>query len=169
MKALVKTLLLMAAAIGLSGPSAAMADFRDYNQKAWNQFNRPSSRSVARARSYRPSRTIARSRSYRNAPVIVRTEPAPSAVAQAPTERRSFSYEPSQQAKAATPCPPGSASTKPAPATAQRSTRSFSYEPSMGSDTGQPIVRSYSAPRMGSSRTPLYLLPKTDPRKYSAR
>lgn len=158
-----KKLGLMAAVIGLSGLSTAMADFRDYNHKAWNQ-----PRSVARARSYRPSRSIVRS--YRTtSPVIVRTEPAPSAVAQAPTEERRFSYEPSQEANAATPCPPVSASTQPAPATAQRSTRAFSYEPSAGTDTGQPAVRSYSAPRTRSSRTPLYLLPKSDPRRYNAR
>ena len=57
----------------------------------------------------RASRSFTRSRPmYRStAPVIVRTERAPSAVAQAPTEERRFSYEPSQQVEAGTPCPQG--------------------------------------------------------------
>jgi len=105
-----KTLLLMTAVIGLSVPAIAKADFRDYNHKAWNQqFNRYK----------QSSRTVMRSRSYRaTAPVIVRSEGAPQAVAQAPTERRSFSYEPSQQGTAASPCPDRVTTTQPAPATA---------------------------------------------------
>lgn len=42
----------------------------------------------------------------------------------------------------------------------ERTRRSFSYEPTQ---------RSYSAPRMRSSQTPLYALPKTDTRKYGGR
>lgn len=94
---------------------------------------------------------LSRSRSgsmYRNsAPVIVRSERAPAAVAQTPTERRSFSYEPSQAVDA--------------PETARRAdgtVRSYSYEPA---------APSYSAPRMRShSSRPSFLLQKTDPGKY---
>jgi hypothetical protein len=116
---------------------------------------------------------------------IVRSEPAPSRVAQTPNERRSYSYEPSQPTEQRSHSDEpsqrshsgscgcgGSVSTESVPATARRSTeagRSFSYEPSMGSDTSQPRARSYSAPRMESSRSsrrPAYSLPKTDPNKY---
>ena len=148
-----KAMLMVAAIAGLYVPATARADFRDYNYKAWAQQGRTSSRSGMRSRPM-----------YRStAPVIVRTEPAPNAVAQAPTEQRSYSYEPSQQTESGARGCGGSVGTEQAPATAQRSTetrRSFSYEPSMSD--------SYSAPRMQSrsSRTPAYLLPKTDPNKY---
>lgn len=155
MNAYLKTLLVAAAVAGLYVPATANADFRDYNYKAWAQVGKQrSSPSFARSRPmYRSS-----------APVIVRSEPAPSAVAQAPTEQRSFSYEPSQSVVSGG-CH-DAATTEQAPATAQRSPgvrRSFSYEPSMSG--------SYSAPRMQSrtsrsSRMPAYLLPKTDPNKY---
>lgn len=159
-----KQLLLVAAVAGLFAPVSAMADFRDYaDSKAWTNFGRDSSKPRAMSRSYRS-----------NAPVIVRSESKQNAVAQAPTERRSFSYEPSQEAEqthSGCGCG-GSVSSDKAPETAQRSTetrRSFSYEPSTDSSTVQTPARSYSAPRMRSSRssqTPLYMLPKTDPRKY---
>lgn len=158
-----KTLLLTTVVTVLSASTSAMADFRDYNQKAWNQPGRTSSRSVARSgRVYRAP-----------APVIVRTESAPSAVAQAPTTERRFSYEPAAQGETSGGCGCGtSVRSEQAPETAERSTetrRSFSYEPSMDSGISQPSVRSYSAPRMPSSRSsrgPAYLLPKTDPNKY---
>jgi hypothetical protein len=94
-------------------------------------------------------------------PAIVQAEQAPNAVAQAPTERRSFSYEPSQQGEVRIGCC-CTVTSQPAPETAQRSTqtyRSYSYEPS---------TQSYSAPRMRSSqsRRPAYLLPKADPNRY---
>jgi hypothetical protein len=158
MKLYVKTLTLATTLAGLLVATSTNADFRDYNYKAWAQPGKQRSpQSASRSRSM-----------YRSTvPVIVRTEPAPNAVAQAPTEQRSFSYEPSQQSVSSG-CGCGdSADTQPTPATAQRSTdtrRSFSYEPSMSSD-------SYLAPRMRSrssqsSETPKFLLPKTDPRKY---
>lgn len=140
---------------GLFVATSSGADFYDYNHKVGPQLGRGSSQSARRSRPM-----------YRStAPAIVRTESAPNAVAQAPTERRSFSYEPSQQTEAGA-CE-GSVASEQASATAQRSAetrRSFSYEPSMSSD-------SYSAPRMRSrsshsSETPKFLLPKTDPRKY---
>jgi hypothetical protein len=116
----------------------------------------------------RSSRSFTRSRPmYRStAPVIVRTERAPSAVAQAPTEERRFSYEPSQQVQAGTPCPQGVIVT-PAPTTAQQPTRTgrtYSYEPAMEPDTAQPAVRTYSAPRMRASRSSDWLSQPKDVR-----
>lgn len=86
------------------------------------------------------SRSMVRSRVYRApATMIVQTEEAPDAVAQSPTTERRFSYEPSQQVD-------------------------------LGAfETTQPSVRSYSRPMTRGSKTPAYLLPKTDPRKYSGR
>lgn len=104
--------------------------------------------------------------------VVVRSERAPEAVAQAPGERRNYSYDPSQDTVSGSCSCGGTAMTHEAPATAERATetrRSYSYEPSTSSDENS--VRSYSAPRMRSSRssqTPLYLLPKSDPRKYGS-
>ena len=147
MKPRFKILMLLTAVFGLSGPLAAMADIKDYNYKAWNQDynrNRQSSRTTIRSRSYRVT-----------APVIVRSEQASQSVAQAPSERRSYSYQP-------TPCPPVGASDNTAPAQVNESARSNSYDPS----TAEPVVRSYSAPRTRSSSIPLYLLQKTDPRKF---
>lgn len=161
-----KTLLLLAAIAGLYVPAVAVAQKSAggvvgearLHPGTWN--NQRSSRSFTGSRpGYRST-----------APMIVRTESAPNAVAQAPAERRSYSYEPSQQA-ASGHCGCGSnIATEPAPATAQRLTetrRSFSYEPSTSESSAAP--QSYSAPRMRSSqssRTPKYLLPKTDPNKY---
>jgi hypothetical protein len=151
---------LVAAIAGLYVPATARADFRDYNTKAWAQQGRSSSRSGMR------SRPMVRS----TAPVIVRTESAPNAVAQAPTEQRSFSYEPSQPTVSVGSGCGGTAATDQAPATAERSTetrRSFSYEPSMSGSDSTPRMQSGRSSR--SLRTPAYLLPKTDPRKYSGR
>lgn len=118
----------------------------------------------------RSSRSYARTQGmYRSAPAVVRSEQAPVAVAQAPTERRSLSYEPSREngSRTANHCGSGtSAVTEKAPATANRSTetrRSFSYEPSTASQNRAPTTQIRSS---RSSRTPLYLLQKTDPRKY---
>lgn len=161
-----KSVVLFAVVIGLYAPATAAADFRDYNDKAWTQAGRQRSPSAMR------SRAVFRSA----APVIVRTEPAPATVAQAPTGQRSFSYEPSQAAQEVAPsgcgCPCGVVGAEPAPATAQRPTesrRSFSYEPSTADSYTAP-----SGPRMGSrpmrsQRTPTYLLPKTDSRRFSGR
>jgi len=118
------------------------------------------------------SQSRMRSRSmYRSSePVIVRSERAPEVVAQAPAERRSYSYEPSQESVSGACGCGGTVMSHEAPATADRSTetrRRYSYEPSTNSDENS--ARSYSAPSMRSSRssqTPLYLLPKTDPRRY---
>jgi hypothetical protein len=174
-------LLLFGAVVGLYAPQTAVAQKTAggvvgearLHPGTWN--NQRSSRSGMRSRPmYRSSESV-----------IVRSEPAPSRVAETPNERRSYSYEPSQRTEQRSysyepsqrtrsggcGCG-GSVSTEPVPATAQRSTesgRSFSYEPSIGSDAAQPRARSYSTPRMESSRSsrrPAYLLPKTDPNKY---
>ena len=172
MNTFLKTHLLTAVVVGLSISATAKADFRDYaDSKAWTNFGRSSSRSYTASRSYRS-----------NAPVIVRSEAAPTTVAQTPTERRSFSYEPAESGKQAVTsggCGCGtSVRTERVPETAQHATqteRSYSYEPSTDSKTTEPAVRSYSAPRMRSSQpsrssnTPLYMLPKTDPRRFNAR
>jgi hypothetical protein len=96
------------------------------------------------------------------APTVVRTAPvvpaAPSVpqVAQAPTARRAFSFDPG----AAVTCVPA---VTPAPATApptQAVRRSYSYEPTYAP---------YAAPRWMGRRAapqPTYLLPKTDPRRF---
>ena len=167
----IKTLSLVVAAVaGLYFPTVAVAQKgvggvtgeARLHPGTWDHQRQP--------RSYARSRPMDRS----TAPVIVRTEPIPSAVAQAPTERQSFSYEPSHQNVSGSGCGRGqSVATEEAPATAQRSTetrRSYSYEPATSDSFSAP-----SAPRMqmrssrSSSRTPLYALPKTDPRKYSGR
>lgn len=90
------------------------------------------------------------------------SERAPEVVAQAPTERRSYSYEPSQSTDAGTTTPTQSGKcgcgnsvvTEKAQATTERSTereRSYSYEPSMSEPSATP--RSYAAPRMQSSNS----------------
>jgi hypothetical protein len=104
----------------------------------------------------------------RSAPVIA--SPAPTIVAQAPTEIRRFSYAP--QAPAATsaptvvnPCPP---------VTTVESGRRFSYAPAPAVEP-VPVVRSYQpaynrpAYRSGGGGRDLWALPKTDARKYSSR
>lgn len=90
------------------------------------------------------------------------SERAPDVVAQAPTERRSYSYEPSQSTDARTTtrtqsgkCGCGnSVVAEKAQATTERSTerqRSYSYEPSISEPSATP--RSYAAPRMQSSNS----------------
>jgi len=90
------------------------------------------------------------------------SERAPQVVAQAPTERRSYSYEPSQSTDAGTKTPTQSGKcgcgnsvvTEKAQATTEQSTdrqRSYSYEPSMSEPSATP--RSYAAPGMRSSNS----------------
>lgn len=146
------TIQVFAGSASAAGPSLGFSSGRPY----YGSSNQRGSHSARRSRPM-----------YRGtAPVIVRTEPAPNAVAQAPSEQRSYSYEPSQPAMSGG-CGCGNSVTmEPAPSTSQRSTetrRSYSYEPSTSD--------SYSAPRVqrrssGDSRTPKYLLPKTDANRY---
>jgi hypothetical protein len=108
-------------------------------------------------------RGLTSSRSY-SAPMMVQSVPAP-AVAQTPTQRRSFSVEPSQPA-VKSPCQPHVVA-PPAPAggTAQQApqtTRRFSVEPTQQ----QPAS---SAPEMRQrSNQPNYSLPKTDGRRFGS-
>ena len=146
------TIQVFSTSVSAAGPSLGFPSGKPY----YGSSNQRASQSRMRPRPmYRSSE-----------PAIVRTERAPDAVAQAPTDERSYSYEPSHQAMSGGCGCQGSVATEHAPATAQRSTdtgRSFSYEPSTSD--------SYSAPRMQrrSSRNsdrPTYLLPKGDPNRY---
>ncbi len=124
----------------------------DYSR--WGQQSRPRARSLSASRLYGADRP--------RSAVIVRSEPAPSSVAQAPTERRSFSHEPAEtaptakmthgacgchgQQKVAQSNDSGSAvATAP-----QAERRSFSYEPSV-----QPEPRTHRHNRSAA--------PKKDP------
>jgi hypothetical protein len=122
-----KTLLSLAAVAAFFVSAAAMADFRDYNYKGWNSIY------------LREHATAARSNRVAT-PTIVRSEAAPVEVAQAPAKERAYSYEPSKDASASTPCGGAAASTS----TAQKTTtnRSFSYEP--GATYSAPAVRNRS-------------------------
>jgi hypothetical protein len=89
--------------------AAAMADYRDYNDKAWNSI-------------YKRSNSVATAHVNRAVTAMVaRSETAPVTVAQAPAKERAYSYEPSKDA--------GSAPATNAAPKATRSNRSFSYEP----------------------------------------
>ncbi len=84
---------------------------------------------------------------YYSAPI--RTMPAqPSIVAQQPTERRSFSAEPTPAMKAA-----------PKMAEQPRVTRSYSVEPA-------PAMRTYAPSYRARSSQPLWSLPKSNDRKF---
>jgi hypothetical protein len=79
---------------------------------------------------------------YLTAPRMVTPAPASPEVAQAPTQRRAFSYAPSTEGQAAAGSAPAAQYYEPAP-------------------------RYNSAPSVRrSSRTPAFLLPKTDPRRF---
>jgi hypothetical protein len=105
-------------------------------------------------------RGIQSSRSY-SAPMIVQSAPAPT-VAQTPTQRRSFSVEPSQPV-VKTPCTPHVVpQPAPAPATAQQApqtTRRYSVEPTPQPAFQAPMTRTRSS-------QPNFTLPKTDSRRF---
>jgi hypothetical protein len=97
------------------------------------------------------------------APMIVRSAPAPT-VAQTPTQRRSFSVEPSQPA-VKTPCTPHVVP-QPAPAggtarQAPQTIRRYSVEPTQQPVFQAPMTRTPSNP-------PNYSLPKTDGRRFGS-
>ena len=147
MNSFFKTLMLVTAIIGLCVPAVALAQKSAGGVVGGARLHPGTWNSQRSSRSYARSRPMYRS----TAPVIVRTEPTPSSVAQAPTERRSYSYEPSQR-RTVNGGYNGAVIYERAPAAAQRSTgtrRSYSYEPSINESTAAP--RSYSAPRMRSS------------------
>jgi len=160
-----KTLMLVTAIIGLFIPEVAVAQKGAGGVVGGARLHPGTWNSQRSSRSYTRSRPLYRS----NVPAIVRTEPAPSSVAQAPTVRRSYSYEPTLQSTVNCGCN-GAVISERAPAAAQRSTetrRSYSYEPSINESSAAP--RSYSARRMRSSRSsdlPRYLGPKMERNNY---
>jgi hypothetical protein len=136
---------LMTAVVVMCGAMSASAgdSYLDAGSKARGEFG-TSSRMETRSM-YRSS-----------APIIVQRDIAPTRVAQTPSERQSFSYEPSQRVTDSNKAESGTAN--PPSGMAQRETRtyrSFSYEPSY-----QPSMRGRSG-----SQTPVYALPRTDGRK----
>ena len=141
----IKKMLMLTAVVGLSSPSVAMA-CRDYNFRTWNQGGRTAARSLSASRLYGADRP--------RGDVVERSQPASKSVAQAPTERRALSYEPSETSQS--PTSAGSKSTAaPAP---QIKRRSYSYEPLMSS--GRSSHRS-----AGAKKDP-WQYPKSDPRRY---
>jgi len=155
MNSFIKTLLFVAIAAALFVPTTAMGQKSGGGVVGDARLRPGTWNSQSTSRSRVRSQPMYRSTS----PVIVRSERAPEAVAQVPTERRSFSYDPAQGSRSQ-PTQSGrygcgsSVRTEQAPATAEPSTstrRSFSYEPSMNqpSATG----RSNYAPRTQSSKS----------------
>jgi hypothetical protein len=138
-----KSFTALAAVLALSASSALAQGYRDAGAKAAGQFGTGFHAGGGwTVRSYRgpPNYYSA------PAPQIVQSMPAPMVapaapqVAQAPTDRRSLSIEPSQ------------------PQAVPQPVRSYSYEPA---------APAYSAPaRRSRSTMPSYLLPATDPRKH---
>jgi hypothetical protein len=130
-------------AIASLGANLAMAQgFRDAGAKSRGEFGTSFHTSGTRpARAYyaAPAPQFARAMP---APMVA---PAAPEVAQVPTDRQSFSLEPSQA--------------QPAPA-APQVIRRYSYEPSTRTD------RAGAWTGRRSDQRPTYLLPKTDPRKF---
>jgi hypothetical protein len=142
-----KLVVAVVAILALSASSAMAQGYWDAGAKASGRFGTGFySGGMRSARVYRAAPVYA-------APQIVQTMPAPMAapsapqIAQAPTDRRSFSVEPSQGQPAAS-----------VPAAAPQVTRSYSYEPAA------PAFR--SPVRSGWSGMPTYLLPAADSRKH---
>ena len=143
-----KLTLSVAVVLGLTASTVLAQGYRDAGAKAAGRFGTGFHAGGMRsARIYRSTPIY----SVAPAPQVVRSAPAPMApqrapeVAQAPTDRRSFSAEPSQ-AQAAPMAP-----------AAPQVIRSYSYEPSA------PV---YRVPQRSRASTPSYLLPRTDPRKH---
>jgi hypothetical protein len=137
MRTYLQNLLLMTAAIALSGSSLAMADdYRDHNYKGWNSL-------------YLSSRSHSTSRSFQsNAPMSAQSETAPSEVAEAPTHDRTYSYEPAQQGDSSSGAKNGDSGQSTATDRPAQTRRSFSYEPSESSPT---VGRAHSTSRRQTS------------------
>jgi len=138
---------LMTAVVAIYGAASAFAaeSYLDAGAKARGDFGNS-------------SRMESRSMYQSPAPTIVQRDAAPSRIAQAPSERQSFSYEPSQRATDSQKVE--SKKLNPPSGQAQRETRtyrSFSYEPNYQS--------SGSLRNRSGSQTPVYALPRTDGRK----
>lgn len=146
-----KTLLTLAVALLLAMAASSSAAPRMWS-KATGKYDD--------SMTHRPSAANAR-RSYRSMSPAISVE-ARTAIANAPSATRRYSYEPSQ---AAGHCGATQATAKSSdlPSAGQatanvRSTRRYSYEPQM---------RTYSTPRRRSNAPLQQSLPKADPRKYS--
>lgn len=160
MNASIKTLLMVAAVVALYSPVAVYAQksaggvVGDARLHPGTWSNQGSSRSMSR------SQPMSRSA----APEVAPSESASTAVAQKPTEQRSFSYEPNEETKPSQEvtkansggCGCGSSmraqSTPTTESKPVESGRSYSYEPSTTSTdstvrTVQPTQRSYSSSR----------------------
>jgi hypothetical protein len=140
-----KLMLSVATVLALTAGTVLAQGYRDAGAKAAGNFGTGfHAGGMQSARVYRSMPVY----SVAPAPQVVQSMPAPMAapaapqVAQAPTERRSFSVEPGEQAAA--------------PA-APQVIRSYSYEPAA------PV---YRTPARGRSSTSSLLLPRTDPRKH---
>jgi hypothetical protein len=151
MSTLKKASMLLAVAVAMSATTAFAQ--RDAGAKMSGQFGTGFWARSSRTYRWTPNYVTP-------APVITRMAPVTQApqVAAAPTDRRSFSVEPSAGA-------PAPACVVPPAVVAQRVLgvrRSFSYEPAPAAN--------YYVPRAGvtrgGSRMPSYMLPKTDARKY---
>jgi hypothetical protein len=134
-----KTLLSLTAVAAFFISATAFGDYRDYNYKGWNSIW------LREHQATRSNRAVT--------PMVARSQPAPVEVAQAPTNERAYSYEPSQQqAAASTPCDGSAAASAD---TAQKTTtnRSFSYEP--GATYSAPAVYrgSYSRGSFGGGNS----------------
>ena len=143
---LMKLMLAVAVVLGLTIGTALAQGYRDAGAKAAGRFGTGFHAGGMRAvQTYRSMPVY----SVAPAPQVVQTapmaEPPAPQVAQAPTDRRSFSAEPSQ-AQAAPMAP-----------AAPQVIRSYSYEPSA------PV---YRAPMRSRSATPSFLLPRSDARKH---
>jgi hypothetical protein len=143
-----KMMLLAAVVVGLTAGAALAQGYRDAGAKARGEFGTGFHSGGSRTMTaYRAMPTYI-------APQVVQTAPAPTIaprVAQTPTERRSFSAEPSQDQ---------AAPMAPAAPAAPQVIRSYRYEPTA------PV---YNAPvRSRRASTPSYLLPRTDPGKHGS-
>ena len=143
-----KLTLSVAVVFGLTASTVLAQGYRDAGAKAAGSFGTGFHASGMRsARVYRSTPIY----SVATAPQVVQSAPAPIApqsvpeVAQAPTDRRSFSAEPSQAPAA------------PMAPAAPQVIQSYSYEPSA------PV---YRAPQTSRTSAPSFLLPRTDPRKH---
>lgn len=151
----------------LVGSAAAAVN----NVTADGHFVRMGTLRATAQRNYAGRSYAYRAPSVRSAPAIAAAQPQ--AVAQAPTEARRFSYEPSTAAASTVPCPEATAS-----APVVDGARRFSYEPTpeaTAAPTTAPATQAYSpranySGRSGSRASiESWDLQKTDPRKYAAR
>ena len=136
--------------VGLNGGLTMAQGFRDAGAKIRGEFGTGFYSTPSMPNGYNYSAPVYQStpapQMVQSAPVVM---PAPAApqVAQTPTDRRSYSVEPSPSA---------------APQSAQQPTqviRRYSYEPA-------PVYRAPA--RQNRASMPSYLLPKADPHRYGS-